>query len=57
MIRKNIFFTDSEEKTGLAQFLKEHLDFISDEEQAEIDTLDINFDDLSGKELSVCDLL
>ncbi len=46
-----------QEDLGLAQFLAAHVDPVSEEEQAEIDSLGIDFDDLTGVELSIDDII
>ncbi len=47
----------SEEEISLAKFLNENLEYVSKEEQADIDKLNIDFNDLSGEELSIDDFL
>ncbi len=46
-----------EEELDLVNFLNAHLDFVSEEEQREIDALNINFNNLDGEELSIDDFL
>lgn len=45
------------EKMDLLSFMQEHCKYVSEEEQKELDSMDIDFSDCSGKELSVDELL
>ncbi len=47
----------AEEEMELATFLNKHLEFVSNEEQEEIDNMNIDFDNLSGEEMHVNDFL
>ncbi len=50
-------FIKQEEELQLSEFLFSHVDSVSKEEQKEIDALNINFDDKSGRELDLNDIL
>ncbi len=49
--------THYKEETNLAKFLNENLEYVSKEEQTDINRLNIDFNDLSGEELSIDDFL
>ncbi len=55
--RGALSYIKREEELDLVKFLNEHLDYVSEEEQREIDALNIDFNDLSGEELSIDDFL
>ncbi len=48
---------EKEENIGLNEYLQKNCKAISKEEEEEIKALNIDFDDLSGKELSLSDVL
>ncbi len=50
-------YIHKEEELDLVKFLNAHLDFVSEEEQREIDDLNIDFNNLNGEELSIDDFL
>ena len=43
--------------SSLAEFLNKYCDYVSKEEQAEIDAMNIDYDDLDGEELDINELL
>lgn len=49
-IRKN-------EDLSLLEYLNKNCDYVDDSEQEEIESLKLNFDDMSGRELSLNELL
>ncbi|MDP8078391.1 MULTISPECIES: hypothetical protein [Phocoenobacter] len=58
MLRKTALdFIEKSENMDLLQYMNVNLESVSDEEQAEIDALNIDFDDLTGEEMSVKDVL
>ncbi len=58
MLRKTALdFIDRAENMELLQYMNANLESVSDEEQAEIEALDIDFNDLTGAEMSVKDVL
>ncbi len=46
-----------EEEMNLLEYLNKTCEYVSEEEQKEIDSLNINFDDLSGEELRIENVL
>lgn len=46
-----------EENMSLLEYLNKTCEYVSNEEQKEIDSLNIDFDDLSGEELKLEDVL
>ncbi len=63
MLRKNISLLENDEhcisaaeKLKLTTLLNQSIDFVSNEEQAEIDALNIDFDDMSGEALTINDV-
>ncbi len=48
---------EREEKISLNEYLKKQSKFLSKKEQKEIEDLNIDFDDLDGKEMSLADVL
>ncbi len=50
-------YIQKEEEIDLVKFLNARLDFVSEEEQQEIDALNIDFNNLNGEELSIDDFL
>lgn len=45
------------EDLSLLEYLNKNCDYVDDNEQEEISSLKLNFDDMSGKELSLNELL
>lgn len=45
------------EDLSLLEYLNKNCDYVDDSEQEEINSLKLNFDDMSGKELSLNELL
>lgn len=45
------------EDEDLLEYLNEHCAYVSDQEQKEIEAMNIDFDDMSGKELTLNELL
>lgn len=45
------------EDLNLLEYLNKNCDYVDDSEQEEINSLKLNFDDMSGKELSLNELL
>ncbi len=57
-LRKSaLLFIEQKEELSLAEFLNKHCEHVSKEEQAEIDTMDIDYNDLDGEEMDINDFL
>ena len=52
-----LLFIEQKEELSLKEFLNKHCEYISKEEQAEIDSLKIDYSDLNGEEMNIDDLL
>ncbi|MDP8079686.1 hypothetical protein [Phocoenobacter skyensis] len=58
MLRKTALdFIEKSENMDLLQYMNANLENVSAEEQAEIEALNIDFNDLTGSEMSVKDVL
>lgn len=57
-LRKSaLLFIEQKEELSLAEFLNKHCESVSKEEQAEIDAMNIDYDDLDGEEMTINDFL
>lgn len=52
-----LLFIKQKEELSLAEFLNKNCDYVSKEEQAEIDDMNIDYNDLNGEEININDLL
>lgn len=57
-LRKSaLLFIQQKEELILAEFLNKNCEYVSKEEQAEIDAMNIDYSDLDGEEININELL
>lgn len=57
-LRKSaLLFIQQKEELSLAEFLNKNCEYVSKEEQTEIDAMNIDYSDLDGEEININELL